>query len=404
MAKTPDPTDKLLEELVAGKTRDEILGKDGILKQLTKRLVEQALEGEMTHHLGYEPHAPEGKNTGNSRNGKTTKTVIGDAGEMEIVVPRDRNGEFEPALIPKRHRRLPEFDDKVIALYARGMTTREIQGHLHELYGVEVSPQLISAVTDSVMEDVATWQSRPLDPIYPIVYLDALHVKMRHEGRVQSQAVYLALGITLEGKKELLGLWIGENEGAKFWLSVVTELKNRGVQDMLIVCVDGLKGFPDAIGTVYPKAQVQLCIIHMVRHSLKFVGWKDRKAVAADLKAVYSAPTVEAAEMALDAFEDKWAGRFPSIAKSWRSNWVNLIPFFSYPPEIRKVIYTTNAIESMQSSLRKMTRQRGSFPNPESVRKVMYLALARIAKNWQRPIRDWTAALNHFSVVFEGRI
>jgi putative transposase len=404
MAKTPDPTDKLLDELVAGKTRDEIMGKDGILKQLTKRLVEHALEGEMTHHLGYEPHAPEGKNTGNSRNGKTTKTVIGEAGEMEITVPRDRNGEFEPTLIPKRHRRLPEFDDKVIALYARGMTTREIQGHLHELYGVEVSPQLISAVTDTVMEDVAAWQSRPLDPVYPIVYLDALHVKMRHEGRVQSQAVYLALGITLEGRKELLGLWIGENEGAKFWLGVLTELVNRGLRDILIACVDGLKGFPDAIETVYPKTQVQLCIIHMVRHSLKFVGWKERKAVAADLRTIYTAPTAEAAEQALDAFERKWAPRFPSIAKSWRSNWVNLIPFFSYPPEIRKVIYTTNAIESMQSSLRKMTRQRGAFPNPESVRKVMYLALARISKNWQRPIRDWVAALNHFSVVFEGRI
>ena len=403
MAK-PDPTDKLLDELVAGKTREEILGNEGILKQLTKRLVERALEGEMTHHLGYEPHAPEGKNTGNSRNGKTTKTVIGESGEMEIVVPRDRNAEFEPTLIPKRQRRLPEFDDKVIALYARGMTTREIQGHLHELYGVEVSPALISAVTDSVIEDVAAWQSRPLDPVYPIVYLDALHVKMRHEGRVQSQAVYLALGITLEGRKELLGLWIGENEGAKFWLGVMTELTNRGVRDILIACVDGLKGFPDAIETVYPKTQVQLCIIHMVRHSLKYVGWKDRKAVASDLRAIYTAPTVEAAEHVLDAFERKWAPRFPSIAKSWRANWVNLIPFFSYPPEIHKVIYTTNAIESMQSSLRKMTRQRGAFPNPESVRKLMYLALVRISRNWKRPVLDWVAALNHFSVVFEGRI
>lgn len=403
MAK-PDPTDKLFDELVAGKTREELLGKDGILKQLTKRLVEHALEGEMTHHLGYEPHAPEGRNTGNSRNGKTTKTVIGESGEMEIVVPRDRTGEFEPKLIEKRQRRLPGFDDKVIALYARGMTTREIQGHLHELYGVEVSPQLISAVTDSVMEDVAAWQSRPLDPVYPIVYLDALHVKMRLEGRVQSQAVYLALGITLEGRKELLGLWIGENEGAKFWLGVMTELKNRGVEDILIACVDGLKGFPDAIEAVYPKTQVQLCIIHMVRHSLKYVGWKERKAVAADLRAVYTAATVEAAERALDAFEKKWAPRFPSIAKSWRANWVNLIPFYSYPPEIRKVIYTTNAIESMQSSLRKMTRQRGSFPNPESVRKVIYLALLRISTKWKRPVLDWVAALNHFSVVFEGRI
>lgn len=403
MAK-PDPTDKFIDDLIRGKKPEEILGDEGVLKQLTKRLVERALEGEMTHHLGYEPHAPEGKNTGNSRNGKTVKTVIGERGELEITVPRDRTGEFEPKLLPKRQRRLPGFDDKVIALYACGMTTREIQGHLEELYGVEVSPQLISAVTDSVMDDVAAWQSRPLDPVYPIVYLDALHLKMRHEGRVQNQAVYLALGITLEGRKELLGLWIGENEGAKFWLSVMTELKNRGVQDILIACVDGLKGFPEAIESIYPKTQVQLCIIHMVRHSLKYVGWKERKAVAADLRAVYTAATAEAAEQALDAFEKKWAPRFPSIVKSWRANWVNLIPFFSYPPEIRKVIYTTNAIESIQSSLRKMTRQRGAFPNQDSVRKVIYLALSRISKKWKRPVLDWVAALNHFSVVFEGRI
>lgn len=399
-----DPTDKLIDALIAGKKPEEILGEGGVLKELTKRLVERALEGEMTHHLGYAPHAPEGKNTGNSRNGKTSKTVIGETGEMEITVPRDRNAEFEPQLVKKRQRRLAGFDEKVIALYARGMTTREIQGHLEELYGVEVSPQLISAVTDSVMDDVASWQSRPLDAVYPIVYLDAIHLKMRSEGRVQNQAVYLALGITLEGRKDLLGLWIGESEGAKFWLSVMTELKNRGVQDILIACVDGLKGFPDAIEAVFPKTQVQLCIIHMVRHSLRYVGWKERKAVAADLKTIYTAPTAEAAEQALEAFERKWAPRFPSIAKSWRANWTNLIPFYSYPPEIRKVIYTTNAIESMQSSLRKMTRQRGAFPNAESVRKVIYLALQRISKNWQRPVLDWIAALNHFTMVFEGRI
>jgi putative transposase len=296
---------------------------------------------------------------------------------MEITVSRDRNAEFEPQLVKKRQRRLPGFDDKVIALYARGMTTREIQGHLEELYWVEASSQLISAVTDSVMDDVAAWQSRPLD------------------------AVYLALGITLEGRKDLLGHWIGESEGTKFWLSVMTELKNRGVQDVLIACVDGLKDFPGAIEAIFPKTQVPLCIIHMVRHSLKYVGWKERKAVAADLKTIYTAPT---AEHALEAFERKWAPRFPSIAKSWRANWTNLIPFYGYPPEIRKVIYTTNAIESMQSSLRKMTRQRGAFPNAESVRKVVYLALQRISKNWQRPVLDWIAALNHFTMVFEGRI
>ncbi len=403
MAK-PDSTDKLLDELLAGKKPEEILGKDGLLDELTKRLAERALEGEMTHHLGYPPHSPAGQHTGNSRNGKTHKTVKGQTSEMEISVPRDRNGEFEPQLVKKHQRRLPGFDDKVIALYAHGMTTRMIAGHLKELYGVDVSPSLISAVTDTVIEDVKAWQSRPLDAVYPIVYLDAIHLKMRSEGHVQNQAVYLALGINLDGYKELLGLWIGESEGAKFWLGVLTELQNRGVEDILIACVDGLKGFPEAIETVYPKTQVQLCIVHMVRHSLRFVSWKERKAVAADLRAIYTAATAEAAEQALESFEKKWQARFPSIARSWRSNWTNIIPFFSYPPAIRKVIYTTNAIESMQAQLRKVTRNRGAFPSAESVRKILYLAIERISKKWKRPIRDWVAALNHFTVVFEGRI
>ena len=404
MAK-PDSTDKLLDELLAGKKPEEILGKDGLLDELTKRLAERALEGEMTHHLGYPPHSPAGQHSGNSRNGKTHKTVKGQTGEMEIRIPRDRNGEFEPQLIRKHQRRLPGFDDKVIALYANGMTTRMITGHLKELYGVDVSPSLISAVTDTVLEDVKAWQSRPLDAVYPIVYLDALHLKMRSEGQVQNQAVYLALGINLDGYKELLGIWIGENEGAKFWLGVLTELKNRGVEDILIACMDGLKGFPDAIETVYPKTQAEgLCIVHMVRHSLRYVSWKERKTVATDLRTIYTAATAEAAEQALEAFEKKWQARFPSIARSWRRNWTNVIPFFSYPPEIRKVIYTTNAIESMQAQLRKVTRNRGAFPNPESVRKILYLAIERISKKWKRPIRDWVAALNHFSVVFEGRI
>ena len=403
MAK-PDPTDKLLDALLEGKSPEEILGEKGLLDDLTKRLVERALEGEMTHHLGYPPHSPAGQHTGNSRNGKTHKTVKGKTGEMELTVPRDRNGEFEPQLVKKHQRRLPGFDDKVIALYAHGMTTRMIAEHLKELYGVDVSPSLISAVTDTVIEDVKAWQSRPLDAVYPIVYLDAIHLKMRTEGRVQNQAVYLALGINLDGYKELLGLWIGESEGAKFWLGVLTELQNRGVTDILIACVDGLKGFPEAIETVYPKTQVQLCIVHMVRHSLRFVSWKERKAVAADLRTIYTAATAEAGEQALGSFEKKWQARFPSIARSWRSNWTNIIPFFSYPPAIRKVIYTTNAIESMQAQLRKVTRNRGAFPSPESVRKILYLAIERISKKWKRPIRDWVAALNHFTVVFEGRI
>ena len=399
-----DEADKLIDELIAGKTPEEIVGEGGLLQQLTKRVYERILEGEMTHHLGYSPKAPEGKNTGNSRNGKSRKTVKTGTEDVDLEIPRDRNGEFEPRIVKKHQRRLPGFDDKVLALYARGMTTRDIQGHLEEMYDSEVSPALISAVTDVVLEDVKAWQSRPLDAVYPIVYLDATHLKMRQSGQVKNQAVYLALGINLEGYKELLGLWIGEHEGAKFWLNVLTELKNRGVQDILIACVDGLTGFPEAIETAYPKTQVQLCIVHMVRNSLKYVSWKQRKAVAADLKTIYSAPNVEAAEEALAAFEAKYQDRFPQIARSWRSCWMNIIPFFSYPPEIRKVIYTTNAIESMQAQLRKVTRNRGSFPTADSVRKVIYLALQRISKKWKRPIKDWVAALNHFSIMFDGRI
>jgi len=399
-----DEADKLIDEMIAGKTPEEIVGEGGLLQALTKRVYERALEGEMTHHLGYPPKAREGRNSGNSRNGKSSKTVKTGSEDVNLSIPRDRNGEFEPHLVKKHQRRLPGFDAKVLALYARGLTTRDIQSHLEEMYDSEVSPALISAVTDAVLEEVTAWQSRPLEAVYPIVYLDAIHLKMRHSGQVKNQAVYLALGINLEGYKELLGLWIGEHEGAKFWLNVLTQLKNRGVQDILIACVDGLTGFPDAIETAYPKAQVQLCIVHMVRNSLKYVSWKERKAVAADLKTIYSAPNVEAAEESLAAFEAKYQDRFPQIARSWRSCWMNIIPFFGYPPEIRKVIYTTNAIESMNSQLRKVTRNRGSFPTADSVRKVIYLAIQRISKKWKRPIRDWVAALNHFCIVFEGRI
>ncbi len=395
---------EMLDELLKGKKPDEILGKDGVLKELTKRLVERALEGEMTHHLGYEKHAADGRNGGNSRNGKSSKRVQGDSGELELAVPRDRDGSFEPELVKKGQRRLAGFDDKVLSLYARGMTTREIQGHLHELYGVEVSPTLISRVTDTVLEDVRAWQGRPLEPVYPIVYLDAIHVKMRASGHVQSQAVYLALGINLEGQKELLGLWVGEAEGAKFWLSVLTELKNRGVQDILIACVDGLKGFPEAIESIFPKTQIQLCIVHMIRNSLRYVSWKERKAVAKALRSIYSAVTEDAAQQALDEFAKQWDARFPTISKLWRRHWANLSAFFSYPEPLRKVIYTTNAIESINAQLRKVTKKKGAFPTKESVQKVLYLALARASERWKRPIRDWAAALNHLSIVFEGRV
>jgi len=396
--------DAALDELLKGHRPEDILNEGGLVQDLNRRLMERALEGEMTDHLGYEKHSSEGRDRGNSRNGKTSKRVKTGEAEFEIEVPRDREGSFEPKLVPKGRRRLPGFDDRVIALYARGMTTREIESGLKEIYGVDVSPSLISAVTDSVLEDVKAWQSRPLDAVYPVVYLDAIHVKMRSSGHVQNTAVYVALALNGEGNKELLGLWVGEAEGAKFWLSVLTELKNRGLQDILIAAIDGLKGFPEAIEAVFPKTNIQLCIVHMVRNSLRYVPWKERRAVAADLRTIYKADTVEEAEQALDAFEEKWGGQYPMVVKSWRSNWANIITFFDFPKEIRKVIYTTNAIESINSQLRKVVKKKGAFPTPESVRKVMYLAMMRASERWSRPVKDWAKALNHFAVAFEGRL
>jgi putative transposase len=394
----------LLDSLIKGKSAEEILGESGLLKELTKRLVERALEGEMNAHLGYEKHASEGRNGGNSRNGRGRKRLKTGRTEVDVEVPRDRQGTFKPQLVRKRQRRLPGFDDKVISLYARGLTTREVQGHLKELYGVNVSPTLISAVTDAVLEDANAWQTRPLDAFYPILYLDALHLKIRQERHVQTRAVYVALGINRDGQKELLGFWIGENEGAKFWLGILTELKNRGVQDILIAAVDGLKGFPDAIEAVYPTTQVQLCIVHMVRNSLRYVSWKHRKRLAADLRAVYSAPTREAGESALETFAHAWDAQCPLVSKLWRTHWNNLSAFFDYPPAIRKVIYTTNAIESIQAQLRKVTKKHGAFPTEDSVRKVLYLALMKAAERWTLSIQDWPSALYHLSLVFPGRV
>jgi putative transposase len=396
--------DDLLDELVRGKSSEEIFGKTGLVRELTKRVVERALEGELTAHLGYEKHAVAGRNARNSRNGRSSKRLKTGTSEIEIEVPRDREGTFEPRLVRKRQRRLPGFDEKVLALYARGMTTREIQGHLRELYAVQVSPALISAVTDSVLEDVHAWQSRPLDPFYPFVYLDAIHLKIRTSGHVQVCAVYVALAINREGQKELLGLWIGEAEGARFWLSVLTELKNRGVEDILIASVDGLKGFPEAIAAVYPRTQVQLCIVHMIRNSLRYVSWKHQKALVRDLRTIYGAPTREAAEAALDAFSARWDEITPLISRQWRANWEHLSTFFDYPPVIRKVIYTTNAIESIQAQLRKVTKKHGAFPTHDSVRKVLYLALMKASERWTMPIRDWPHALYHLSLAFPERV
>jgi len=339
-------SDKLIDQLLEGNSSPEsILGEDGLLKQLTKRIAERALDVELDQHLGYSKHETSGRNTGNSRNGKSRKTVRSIHGEIDLEVPRDRNGEFEPQLVKKGEKQLNGFDDRVISLYARGMTTRDIQAHFAEVYGVEVSATFISQVTNAVMDEVKAWQSRTLDAIYPIVYLDALVVRSRASGAVQNKSVYLALGINQEGEKELLGLWMAETEGAKFWLSVMTELKNRGLQDIFIACTDGLKGFPEAIEAVYPKTQIQLCIVHQVRHSLRYVSWKQRKAVAADLRRIYAAATLAEAEDALEAFAERWDGEHPTISLSWRNNWERLSVFFDYPPQIRKVIYTTNAIE-----------------------------------------------------------
>jgi len=397
--------EELLDELVKNYQRPEdILGENGLLKQLTKGILERCLQGEMTHHLGYAKHELKGKNTGNSRNGSYKKTVTGEQGEIPVKIPRDREGSFEPVILPKGQTRFKGFDDKIISLYARGMTTRDIQSHLEEIYGVEVSPALISTVTETVEEEVKAWQNRPLDAVYPIVYMDAIRVKVRHNSQIQNKAIYLALGITMEGAKEVLGMWAAENEGAKFWMQIVTELKNRGLKDIFIACVDGLKGFPEAIEAVYPETQVQLCMVHMVRHSLKYVSWKRRKEVAADLKAIYSAATAQQASDNLEEFSRKWDKEYPTISVSWRNNWERVIPLYGYPPEIRKVIYTTNAIESLNMSLRKVTKNRGSFPNDESAFKLLYLALRNIAKKWTLPIRDWKSAMNQFAILFEGRM
>src|SRR3954449_3424472 len=392
-----------LDELLTGKSPEEIVGPGGVLKQLTKALLERAMGAELSNHLGYEKHDSAGRGSGNNRNGKSRKTVQGDFGAVEIEVPRDRNGSFEPKILPKHERRVQGFDDKILSMYARGMTTRDIQAHLEEIYGVEVSPSLISEVTDAVVEEVRAWQHRPLDPIYMIVYLDALIVKMRHEGRVENRAVFVAIGVNQEGAKEVLGLWTSATEGAKLWLQILTEIRNRGVRDILIACVDGLKGFPEAIQTVYPKTQVQLCIVHLVRNSLQFVNWKERKQVAADLRQIYQAATAEAAEQCLAAFEQQWDAQYATIGKIWRRHWAGVVSLFAFPEEIRKIIYTTNAVESLNMTLRKVIKTRASFPSEEAALKLLYLALRNVSRKW-KPSPNWRTALNHFMLLWGERL
>ena len=392
---------ELIDELLAGQDPSSVMRQDGLLGELKKALLNRLMAAEFDHHLAEERASGEGRN---HRNGSTRKRVLTDDSHVEVTIPRDREARFDPVLIGKYQRRLPGFDDKVISLYTRGMSTREIQGHLEEIYGAEVSPQLISTVTDAVTTQVAEWQSRPLEPLYPVMFFDAIRVKVRDQGTVCNKAVYLALGITPDGRKHILGLWIDPNEGAKFWLRIVNELRNRGVKDILIAVVDGLKGFPEAINAAFPQTLVQTCIVHLLRNALAYVSWQDRKQVVAALKPIYQAPTADAARLALDAFEaGPWGRKYAAIAPLWRRQWDQVIPFFAFPPEVRRIIYTTNAIESLNSTLRTAVRSRGHFPTDEAAIKLLYLVLRRTEKNWKNAQREWTAAMTQFAIMFGDR-
>lgn len=377
---------------------------DAAVMQLKKRAVERMLNEELNQHLGYEKHAPEGYNGGNSRNGTSAKTVLTDTGAVRLDVPRDRDGTFEPQVVKKGQRRLKGFDDKVISLYARGLTVREVRGHLEEIYGVDVSPDLISRVTDGVLEEVAKWQHRPLEAVYPMLYLDGFVVKVRHDGVVRNRIIYVALGINMQGHKEVLGLWVAESEGAKFWLSVINELRHRGVEDILIASVDGLKGFPEAIEAAFPRTVVQTCIVHMVRNSTRMVAYKNRRAVAKSLRRVYSAATEEAALAALDDFGDEWDAKYPSISKSWRDNWTRISPFFEFSPEIRRAVYTTNPIEALNRQLRKVVKTRGAFPHDKAVFKLLWLAITRLSKKWTYPKQNWDLVVQQLAIHFGDRV
>jgi putative transposase len=398
--------EELLDEILKDYNHqkpEDLIGSNGLLKQLKQALVQRALEGEMTHHLGYEKHSKSNNLNDNYRNGHGSKRIITDDGEFNINPPRDRNGSFEPQIIGKRENRFSGFDDNIISMYSRGMTLKEIQEHLHEIYGTEVSKDFISNVTDGIITELEAWQSRPLDEVYPIVYMDAIRIKSNDEGRIVNKAVHMAIGVTMDGIKEVLGFWIDKNEGAKFWLKVVTELKNRGVNDIFIACVDGLKGFPDAINSIFPDTKVQLCIVHMVRHSLKYVPHKEKKEVAKDLRAIYSAINEKQAKEKLENFKERWDSKYPTIADSWERNWLEIVPFLEFPDYIRKAIYTTNAIESANYSIRRIIKNRSILKNDIAISKLLYLALRNIEKKWTMPIHNWKQALNQFAIVFAGR-
>ncbi len=397
---------EILDELIRDyKNPEDLLGENGVLKQLTKALLERAMAAELTHELGFERNDKSSlKENGNRRNGTSVKTVKFKHGEIELDIPRDRASEFEPVIIKKHQRRFDGFDDAILSLYSRGLSTRDIKAHLEEIYGVEISPDLISSVTEAVIEEVREWQSRPLEAVYPIVYLDALRVKIRYDGTVQNRCIYLAIGVKTDGKKETLGLWTAENEGAKFWLSVLTELSNRGIRDIFIACVDGLKGFTEAIESVFPQTITQLCIVHQIRNSLTYISYKDRKAVVSDLKPIYTAITEDEALFALELFGEKWNAIYPLIAKSWTANWQRINPMFALPKEIRRAVYTTNVIESLNYSLRKITKTRAAFPTEEAAIKLLYLGLQNASKKWTMPIQNWSLAMNQMAILFEGRM
>ena len=393
-------TDKLVDELLSQVNPKDILSKDGLFSKLKKQLVERVLQSELDHELGYGKHSKKEKNSPNRRNGNYNKTIIDNEGnKLKVDIPRDRDAEYEPMLIPKGIRRFKGFDDQVISLYARGLTISEIQGHIEEIYSTEVSKDLISTITDGVIEEVNNWQTRSLDRIYPIIYLDCIHVKSRDNHTVINKAVYLAIGVNMEGKKELLGIWVGRNEGSKFWMQVVTELKNRGVEQIYVACVDGLKGFEDAIHAVFPRTTVQLCIVHMIRNSTKYVSYKDLKEVTTDLKKIYTATNEEAGEIELEIFAEKWQSKYPVIADIWKRNWTGIIPLFAFPEQIRKAIYTTNIIESANRQIRKIIKNKGVFPDDKSIQKIIYLALRNASKKWTMPIKNWSLALNQFEIL-----
>jgi len=398
--KQPSIPDELLDQLLAGSDPRAALADGGLLDGLKKALAERVLNAEFDHHL--DGGEPDGRVNG--RNGYGAKTVLTGTGKLALQIPRDRLATFDPQLIAKYQRRFPGFDERIVSMYARGMSTREIQGHLREIYGIDISPDLVSAVTDAVLDEVTEWQNRPLEALYPLVFLDAIRIKVRDEGTVRNKAIYVALGVRHDGTKDVLGLWIEQTEGAKFWLRVMNELRDRGVQDILIAVVDGLKGFPEAIAAVFPQTQVQACVVHLIRNSLAFVSWKDRKAVAVALKEVYRARTAEAGQAALDAFDEgPWGRKYPVIAQSWRRHWAEVIPFYAFPAEVRRIIYTTNAIEAVNAKLRRAVRARGHFPTDDAALKLLFLVLNRAAKEWRMPAREWTAAKAQFAILFEDR-